>query len=146
MQGPKRASTNYGQAIGIIMAESSFPRPPGDVGNATTFDFPVVYRTVKGILPPEELVRSGDLTYLPQVIETAQALESEGVRAIVGGCGFLAIFQGELVKAVDIPVFTSTLMFVPALHRTLRQDQKVGILTANTGWLTVDDVLAAVER
>jgi len=35
----------YGQAIGIIMLETKFPRIPGDMGNATTWDFPVAYRS-----------------------------------------------------------------------------------------------------
>lgn len=135
MSATKRASTNYGLAIGILMQDTTFPRPPGDIGNATTFNFPVVYRAVKGV-EPAELIRHGDFRYLPQVIETAQELEGEGVRAIVGGCGFMAIYQQELVKAVSIPVYTSSLILVPLIHQSLRRDQKVGIITANSEWLT----------
>ena len=32
---------NYGEAVGILTLDTVFPRIPGDVGNATTFDFPV---------------------------------------------------------------------------------------------------------
>ncbi len=31
--------TNYGQSVGIIMLDTKFPRPEGDVGNALTFPF-----------------------------------------------------------------------------------------------------------
>ena len=40
----------YGQPIGIIMLECAFPRPPGDIGNARSFDFPVRYEILEGIL------------------------------------------------------------------------------------------------
>lgn len=26
--------TNYGETIGVLMLDSTFPRPPGDIGNA----------------------------------------------------------------------------------------------------------------
>jgi Asp/Glu/hydantoin racemase len=126
----RRAPTNYGLAIGIIMLDSTMLRPPGDIGNASTFGFPVVYRRVKGI-PPPDFLASTDMTYLPLVIEAARELEDEGVKALVGGCGFMSMYHEELVQAVDVPVFSSTLMFVPLIHRSLQRGQKVGILTAN---------------
>ncbi|MDD9924879.1 MAG: aspartate/glutamate racemase family protein, partial [Rhodospirillaceae bacterium] len=38
----------YGARLGILMLETRFPRIPGDVGNATTFPFPVLYKVVQG--------------------------------------------------------------------------------------------------
>ena len=43
--------TVFGQALGIIMLDTRFPRPPGDVGNAATWPFPVQYRIVRGAHP-----------------------------------------------------------------------------------------------
>ena len=40
------------------------------------------------------------------------------------------IFHHEAVAAVNIPVFTSPLLLVPFVHKIIRPDQKVGILTA----------------
>ena len=40
--------TLYGLAVGILMLDTRFPRPPGDVGNAATWPFPARYRIVKG--------------------------------------------------------------------------------------------------
>ena len=37
----------YGYPIGILMLETRFPRIPGDIGNATTWDFPVLYKIVE---------------------------------------------------------------------------------------------------
>ena len=41
----------YGVAIGVLLLDTRFPRPPGDVGNAETFDFPVLYRVVERATP-----------------------------------------------------------------------------------------------
>ena len=38
----------YGAALGILMLEARFPRIPGDMGNADTWPFPVLYKVIKG--------------------------------------------------------------------------------------------------
>ena len=40
--------TNYGETIGILMLDTRFPRPRGDIGNALSYDFPVRYKIVRG--------------------------------------------------------------------------------------------------
>lgn len=125
----KGGRTNYGQPIGIIMLDTNFPRPPGDVGNATTFPFPVRYKIVKGAVPARVMGRDPDRSLIEPFITAAQELEQEGVRAITTSCGFLAIYQRELAEAVAVPMLTSALLQVPLAARTIRSDQKVGILT-----------------
>ena len=61
----------------------------------------------------------GHRALLPSFIEGARFLEREGVRAITTNCGFLARFQGEMAAAVSVPVFTSSLLMVPLVHRML---------------------------
>ena len=46
----------YGASLGILMLEARFPRIPGDMGNATTWPFPVLYKVVKGA-SPQRVVR-----------------------------------------------------------------------------------------
>ena len=41
----------YGVPLGILMLEARFPRIPGDMGNGTTWPFPVLYRVVGGASP-----------------------------------------------------------------------------------------------
>lgn len=41
----------YGFDIGILMLDSSFPRIEGDVGNARTWNYPVLYKKVEGGTP-----------------------------------------------------------------------------------------------
>ena len=124
----------YGQSVGILMLDTRFPRIPGDMGNAATFDFPVRYHRVTGA-SPDLVVRQGRRALLPAFVEGAQALEREGVRAITTNCGFLAQFQGELAAAVAVPVFTSSLMLVPLVHRMLPPGQAVGVLTVDASSL-----------
>ena len=60
----------YGTRLGILMLEARFPRIPGDMGNATTWPFPVLYKVVKGA-SPQRVVR-------------------ERAAGLLCGCAFLA--------------------------------------------------------
>jgi hypothetical protein len=124
----------FGFSVGILMLDTRFPRIAGDMGNAGTFDFPVRYHRVDGA-SPDKVVRGGHQALLPSFIEGARFLEREGVRAITTNCGFLAKFQGEMAAAVTVPVFTSSLMLVPMVHRMLPRGRAVGIMTVDASSL-----------
>jgi len=115
--------TNYGQDIGILMLDTIFPRIPGDIGNAGSYNIPVRYKTVKNAKPFTIMGDKPDAELLKPFVEAARELEAEGVKAITTSCGFLAAFQGELADAVKIPVFTSALILAPLVRspRTLIQ-------------------------
>jgi len=125
----------YGHAIGILMLEARFPRIPGDMGNATTWDFPVLYKVIKSATP-DAVVRKGEKRLLDLFITGALELEREGVKAITTNCGFLAMFHQEMAAAVSVPVFTSSLMQVPLVYAMIKPDQKVGIVTISSESLT----------
>jgi Asp/Glu/hydantoin racemase len=125
----------YGFTVGILMLDTKFPRIAGDMGNATTFPFPVRYHRVTGA-SPERVVRGGAEGLLPAFVDGARALESEGVGAITTNCGFLVKFQHELAAAVKVPVFTSSLLLVPLVVRMLPPGRRVGVLTVNAATLT----------
>jgi aspartate/glutamate racemase len=124
----------FGFSVGILMLDTRFPRIPGDMGNASTFPFPVLYHRVRGA-SPDRVVRQGQQELLPAFIEGAHALEREGVRAVTTNCGFLAKFQSEVAASVSIPVFTSSLMLVPLVHRMLPPKKAVGIMTVDASSL-----------
>jgi len=46
----------YGTSVGILMLEAQFPRIPGDMGNAQTWELPVPYRVVRDA-SPDRVVR-----------------------------------------------------------------------------------------
>jgi Asp/Glu/Hydantoin racemase len=124
----------YGITVGILMLDTRFPRIPGDMGNAATFPFPVRYHRVPGA-GPDLVVRRGAAGLLPAFIEGARQLEREGVGAITTNCGFLVTFQRELAASVRVPVFTSSLLLVPLVHRLLPPGRRVGIMTVSAATL-----------
>ncbi len=129
-------TTTGREEIGIIMLDTVFPRILGDIGNAGTFPFPVRYKIVRGA-SPQRVVKEADSRLLGPFLDAARSLESGGVKAIATSCGFLAMFHRELADAVDIPVFSSSLLQVPIAHAMINnRRRKVGILTASAASLT----------
>jgi len=125
----------YGAPLGILMLEARFPRIPGDMGNATTWPFPVLYRVVRGA-SPEKVVLQGARGLLPDFIEAARDLVRLGAEAITTNCGFLSLFQKELAAAVAVPVATSSLMQVRWVQATLPPGKHVGVVTVSGSTLT----------
>jgi Asp/Glu/hydantoin racemase len=132
----------YGAPLGILMLEARFPRIPGDMGNATTWPFPVLYRVVKGA-SPERVVLQGATGLLPSFLEAAAELVSFGAEAITTNCGFLALFQREIAAHVGVPVATSSLMQVPWVQATLPPGKRVGVITVSGSSLTPRHLEAA---
>jgi Asp/Glu/hydantoin racemase len=132
----------YGFTVGILMLDTRFPRVAGDMGNAGTFPFPVRYHRVAGA-DPDLVVRRGAEGLLPDFVAGARALEGEGVGAITTNCGFLVKYQRELAASVGIPVFTSSLLLVPLVHRMLPAGRRVGIMTVNAGSLGPEHLAGA---
>lgn len=120
---------SYGEAIGILLLDTPAPYIPGDVANATTFKFPVRFKRV-----PELTVKrifNHDMGLKDSVVKAAIELKREGVKAITGNCGFMAIYQEELIKKVDLPIFMSSLLQIPFIKQLIKPTEKIGIVTAN---------------
>lgn len=129
----------YGQAIGILLFDGRrYPVLPGDVANASSYDFPVRLKVVKGLFdvpePPEHWVDGCPPAGAQLMREAAIELRDEGVRAIITACGFFVSVQDYLATAAGVPVFTSPLIVVPLLSRMLG-NRKLGILTASSSLL-----------
>ncbi|MDL2226081.1 aspartate/glutamate racemase family protein [Deltaproteobacteria bacterium OttesenSCG-928-M10] len=132
---PQAAS--YGHAIGILLIDCVTPFIPGDVGNASTYNFPVIYRTIPDVTITR-LVDQGDKTLTDNVVKTARELEEYGVRAIASDCGYMIHFQREVAEAVKVPVILSSLIQLPTIERSLGSKEKIGILCAKAATLTPD--------
>src|SRR6185437_1083584 len=85
----------YGAPLGILMLDARFPRIPGDMGNAGTWPFPVLYRVVRGA-SPERVVLDAASGLLDDFLRAAADLVADGAEAITTNCGFLSVFQREL--------------------------------------------------
>ncbi|CCU78969.1 FIG00845296: hypothetical protein [Halanaerobium saccharolyticum subsp. saccharolyticum DSM 6643] len=138
-----RAQDNYGEVIGILLLDFKAPFIPGDVGNASTYDYPVRYKLVEGLT--FDRLFNKDQTALDILIEAAKDLEKSGVRAITADCGFFALFQKEVAAAVDIPVFLSSLLQVPFISSIIAKDKKVGVVSAKADSLDDQSFLDSVN-
>lgn len=118
-----------GETIGIIVLECGYPYIPGNVANATTYQFPVRYAVVEGA-DSHRLIYDRDPELIHPFIEAAKKLEAEGVHAITGACGFMALFQKEIQAAVSIPVFMSSLLQVPFIYQMT--GKRVAIISADS--------------
>ena len=114
-----------GFAIGIIAVHLIYPKLPGNVANATTYPFPVLYKEV--FFEIEELFE-GSESIKNQVIEAAKYLEDQGVRAIIGACGYFAHFQEAVREAVNVPVFLSSLCQLPLIKTGISDKKKIVVL------------------
>lgn len=130
-----------GALVGILVLEAYYTRIRGDLGNATTWPFPVLYHVVKGATP-EKVVLRKPAELLPDFINGAQRLVRLGAEIITTSCGFLSLFQKELSEAVGVPVFTSSLMQVPWIQATLPISSRVGIVTISSKTLTLEHLRA----
>ncbi len=125
----------YGESIGILILDAQYPCVPGNVGNASTFDFPVRYKVVKEA-SIERLLTKRDRSLLQPFLEAALDLQNEGVKAITGACGFMALFQRELAEHLEVPVFLSSLIQIPFICRILPRGKRVGVISADSKALT----------
>ena len=126
----KVGQASYGQAIGILLLDASNPFIPGEVANATTYDFPVRFQKVKGFSVERALGK--DPTIFKSLLAAARELESQGVRAITGDCGFMGLHQRELAGQLTVPVFLSSLLQIPFILSIMAPDAKLGIITADS--------------
>lgn len=133
--------TSSGLPVGIIAIRLDYPKIPGNVVNASTFDYPVLYEEV--VFEIEQLF-AGDPALENAVIAAAKTLEEQGARTIVGACGFFAHFQDSVANAVNVPVFMSSLVQVPLILAGLRHDQKILVFAAD-GPSVDSKLLAHVE-
>ncbi|WP_150525165.1 aspartate/glutamate racemase family protein [Roseibium sediminis] len=127
--------TVYGAAVGILMLEARFPRIPGDMGNAQSWPFPVMYKVVRGA-SPDRVVRQKADGLLGAFIDAARELVADGVDGITTNCGFLSLFQEELSQAIPVPVITSSLYQVSMVNRLMPAGKRAGILTISGSTLT----------
>jgi len=119
--------------IGILMLNTHFHRPKGDIGNPNTYPFPVKYEVVEGATI-ERVVKAGDPALVQPFVLAAKSLQDKGVKAITTSCGFLALFQKEIQRELDVPFYSSSLMQIPLVN--MLTGGTVGVLTARKSSLT----------
>ncbi|MBO0735903.1 MAG: aspartate/glutamate racemase family protein [Alphaproteobacteria bacterium] len=132
----------YGAKLGILMLETRFPRIPGDMGNAETWPFPVLYKVVPGASPRRVVCERAE-GLLAEFLAAAEELVRLGADGITTTCGFLSLYQRELAAHVGVPVATSSLMQIPFIERVLPPGKRIGVLTVSAANLTEEHLRAA---
>jgi hypothetical protein len=124
--------------LGVLMLDTRFPRPPGDVGHPQTYaraGIPVRFFTVEGA-SPKRIVQEADPCLIQPFVDAAVRLAAQGASMITTSCGFLAAYQDVLSRAVPVPVLTSSLLQV-------RRHARPGIVTFDAQSLTPQILQAA---
>jgi hypothetical protein len=118
-----------GHSVGILVLDLGYPLLPGNMANASTFGFPVRYRILKGTTTWQIL--NHDPALLDMILEGGQDLEKDGVRAIVGACGYFGYYQKQAAARLQVPVFLSSLLQISMIRQALKPGQKIGVLCAD---------------
>lgn len=127
--------------LGVVMLDTRFPRPLGDIGHPHSFGCATLPRVVPGAWPREVVDSPAALQAMaPAFVAAVRALAADGVAAITTSCGFLVLLQDRLQEAVTVPVRSSSLLQLAPL---LAAGRRVGVLTIRAEALTPAHLAAA---
>ena len=121
----------FGITIGLVQMRVNLPMIPGNMGNASTFDFPMLYREMNAENVFDVMANPPSQNFTDGIVEAAQWLELQGVRAIMGNCGFFGSYQNVVREKINTPFFSSSLMMLPMMVQSMPGNKKVGVITAN---------------
>lgn len=81
--------------LGVLQLKTTFPRPPGDVGNAASWgDMPVVIRVVEEADSKTVVGGTWGTELVDAFVREGERLvEEEGCVAFVTSCGFVSAIQ-----------------------------------------------------
>jgi hypothetical protein len=128
--GVPRAAEGF--RLGVLMLDTRFARPVGDIGNPDSFPFEVDYEIVTGARV-DRIVRSHpiDAPLIHDFIDAGRRLAGRGAKLVATSCGFLFPCQQQLAAALPVPVISSALCALPRLRTRYGNDARLGILTFN---------------
>jgi hypothetical protein len=121
----------YGMTIGLVQMHVNLAMIPGNMGNATTFDFPILFRLIIANDVADVMAEEPTKNFTDAIVEAAQWLELQGVRAIMGNCGFFGSYQNTVKALINVPFFSSSLMMLPMMVHSMPGSKKIGVITAN---------------
>lgn len=131
----------YGAAVGILMLETRFPRIHGDIGNGTTWPFPVMLKTVRGASLDLVVNKRAD-GLLDAFVQAGLELVAQGADGITTSCGFMSLFQKELSDQLPVPVASSSLLQVSLVNKLLGNGKRAGVITVKKESLSEDHLKA----
>lgn len=130
----RNGASVVGVGIGVLHIESHFPLVRGHLQNVRSLGIPLIYECVEGISPKQ--IVACEVAVEDPLVAAARRLVRRGAKAIIGTCGSFVNYHTALLQAVDVPVFSSVMVAVPLLLRTLRDDAKIAVVFASAGSFT----------
>ena len=116
---PQSGRSFAGAPIGILLVEADYAMLPGNVANASTYDFPVLYQVLEGVT--FERIAAADPGVLDVLIAGGEALIANGVRAVVSACGSFANYQRAAAAALSVPTYLSSMLQVPWIQAAMQR-------------------------
>ena len=129
MAGKTTHSAVSGFSVGVLIVDTSHPLLPGNVQNARSFSFPIIYEIVHGITF-HDLMDASSACDQP-IREAVERLEGRGVNVILGACGSFGHWQKRIARYANVPVYVSIMTQVPFVISGLPSEQKLGVVFAN---------------
>lgn len=123
--------------IGIIMLNTTFPRPLGDIGNIGSYRYEAqIFQLSKAKV--DNVVCDGLADELiEEVIDAAGQLKRQGANILTTSCGFLAPIQARVQQSIGLPFIASSLCLLPFLRQVFGQSSCIGVLTFDSQVLSV---------
>lgn len=142
--GERVAGADRGPRVGVMMLDTAFPRPLGDVGNPATFSGGAIYEVVSGATPARAMRADGeDLHMVRDFVEARNRLIARGAELITTTCGFLVLHQQRLSEHCDVPLVTSSLLQLKARAAELPPGRRLAVLTVDSSRLQAVHLEAA---
>ncbi len=133
--GKATHSAVSGFSVGVLIVNTAHPLLPGNVQNAGSFSFPIIYEIVHGITF-HDLMDAGSACDQP-IREAVERLEARGVNVILGACGSFGHWQNRITQYANVPVYVSIMTQVPFVISGLPAEQKLGVVFANPDAFTL---------
>lgn len=119
----------YGQHVGILVFSTLTPRIPGDAGHGESFSYQVRYEIVEGGFA--DLI-TGSPEIKNAIFKAGKNLADRGIRAIVGDCGMMSLYQDCLGKELGILFAGSSLCLIPTVWQLIGRGGTIGIITGHS--------------
>lgn len=141
----------YGQDVGILVFSTVTPRVCGDAGNSRSFSYHVRYEVVEGGYA--DLIE-GSPQIKASILRACKNLTSLNIKAIVGDCGMMSLYQEDMGALAGVLFAGSSLCQIPMIWQLIGRSGSIGVITGHSkllgerhlrssGW--TDDISLSVQ-
>ncbi|MDK3018769.1 aspartate/glutamate racemase family protein [Pseudodonghicola flavimaris] len=132
--------------IGVIMLDTAFPRPPGDIGAPESFAESCAGGVIYDRVPAATIARVAagdprDPSLISGFIAARDRLVAAGAELITTSCGLLVFHQARLAAGCPVPVTASALLQLRL--RLAELGGPVGVIGLQAAGISADHLRAA---